>query len=570
MFTKRIISQLHKWIPYRLSAFKFSFSSSTPPQEPPFTTSDPPQEPPFSKELYLKELTSDREALEQERTECLDAVAQYSKRKAKEIEVLTASIDFAKVSVENLTLFPSEFRHPDELRYYVGSVKHRLTEENLLKCLNGYIKFAPILAQGLFELENPDTTKERIPKSSINENIPFYNMNKSNDPQKIEGNNDNSEHLGSNLSTPLSASDLSSFSNFIMLIQSHLPSASMKFTLAAAFFADIYCLQKKDGFWEILERKVLFFREKLKIEDFLLIFGCFTRQREGSEYFYERSEEIIENKWGSLDTPTLIGILKSFYLVRYGTTRFVVRLLEKLEEGLAEIGKTSLIDFLEVYVHSSYMKEKVIEMLEEKFKKMEGLSIGEIGRIATAFGSYRGSNALFAVLEDRARAAMGKDLRIEIKNDTPTISLEELKIILSGFLFSSRGSKDFFETIKPILLHYIEQLTPIEYSKLFKFLSTNGYLKEKPMQIYLEKKIVARLKEIKEINAEEIAEIVKNVCISRHGSRELYKLMELVVGHKIDEICNHPKAGSQIYRYYETSGLCSSELLGMLERKLVE
>lgn len=402
------------------------------------------------------------------------------------------------------------------------------------------------------------------------------------------------------LSNPLSTSDLSSFSSFLLLLRSHFPStSSSSLLLSAAVFGDLYCVREKEGFWEGLERKVLFMREKLKIEDFLSIFGCFSRQKEGSEYFYERSEETIENGWGTLGIEGLVGIMKSFYRVRLGTTTFVVRLLGKVEERLGEAGKTCLIDFLEVYVHSSYLKEKVMKLVEERLLEMlEELSVVDIGRITTAFGTYRGSASLFTVFEKKIISHLSSEsTKIQTETQTltsnedplgskpaktqtetqkmaskedPLISLEELKLLMSGFLYTSRGSKVFFETIKPCLLHYLEELNTIEHSKLFKVVSMVGSQKERALLGYLEKKIVGRLKEVKEIRVEEITEVVKNTCLSRQGSREMFKLMELVVGYKMEEICKNPEAGRQIHRSYELSGLCSNELMVKLERKLVE
>lgn len=576
----------------RFLVFKTSLHFSNPPQSSSSTTSSSSSSPPqFSKDLYLKQLTSDREELEKERSEGIDSAVQYSKRKSREQEVLTSSIDFAQISLQNLSLFPSEFRHPDELRYYVGSVKFRLTEENLLKCLNGYIKFAPQLAQGLFELDNSnnqplDSAKEAV-RNENHQEIDKYNQKKHNNilegSQKVfpseesQQKSTGSESNDANeikLSTPLSSSDLSSFSSFILLLRNHFPSSSSaSLLISAALFGDLYCVGEKGGYWEGLERKVLFMREKLKIDDFLIIFGCFARQKEGSEFFYERSEETIENGWNALGIEGLVGIMKCFYRVRLGTTRFVLRLLEKMEERLGEAGKECLIDFFEVYVHSSYVKEEVVGLVEEKFLKMlEGLSIVDMGRIASAFGTYRGSPSLFAILEKRIIGLLTPEaakIQTRTKLDS-VISLEELKMLLAGFMYTSRGSKPFFESLKPFLLLYLDELTTIEHSKLFKVVSMSGYQKEKGLQNYLEKKMVDRLKQVKEISVEEIMEIVKSTCTSRQGSREMFKLMELVVGYKLEEICKNSQVGMQIYRYYEHSGLCSSELILKMERKLVD
>ena len=53
--------------------------------------------------------------------------------------------------------------------------------------------------------------------------------------------------------------------------------------------------------------------------------------------------------------------------------------------------------------------------------------------------------------------------------------------------------------------------------------------------------------------------------MTRIGSRELYKLLELVIKYRFDDIKANDVVLKSIYVHYTKSGLCSPELLEKIE-----
>lgn len=55
--------------------------------------------------------------------------------------------------------------------------------------------------------------------------------------------------------------------------------------------------------------------------------------------------------------------------------------------------------------------------------------------------------------------------------------------------------------------------------------------------------------------------ICKNYSITRHGSRDIYKLLEVVIMARMQEIKLNRKVFVGIYNIYNKSDLCSAEMI---------
>ncbi len=53
-----------------------------------------------------------------------------------------AKFDMAKIITENVNIMPERnFNHPDEMFYYIENLRTRMSEENIDKCLDGFLYF---------------------------------------------------------------------------------------------------------------------------------------------------------------------------------------------------------------------------------------------------------------------------------------------------------------------------------------------------------------------------------------------------------------------------------------------
>ena len=76
------------------------------------------------------------------------------------------------------------------------------------------------------------------------------------------------------------------------------------------------------------------------------------------------------------------------------------------------------------------------------------------------------------------------------------------------------------------------------------------------------------MKDVDSVEVEVIQLITKVFCRSRAGSRNMHKLLETVILTKIEEIRKAPKILHAIGYEFETSGLCSLDVLKVLKKEM--
>ena len=189
----------------------------------------------------------------------------------------------------------------------------------------------------------------------------------------------------------------------------------------------------------------------------------------------------------------------------------------------------------------------------EKIIFSQVLSFETSCKLGKAFGKEKGSKEIMNYLQ--------KTL-IELERD---FTEKEIILILEGFIYHYRASDDLLKkTLKSIK---IENLDVIQQCNLVKALNIMDFNDSKLNNI-LEKHIVNTLKDIKNIKINEITEILITYCITRNGSRELYRLLELVINYKLKSIAKDPKILNKIHICYMTSGFCNNDLLLKIESLL--
>ena len=96
-----------------------------------------------------------------------------------------------------------------------------------------------------------------------------------------------------------------------------------------------------------------------------------------------------------------------------------------------------------------------------------------------------------------------------------------------------------------------------------------GFL-PKPFAKALEEEVVKVLRDIENVDLDVLQLITKVYCRTRVGSREFHKLLETVILSKLDDIKKEPKMLHAIGYEFETSGLCSIDVLKILKKNMLQ
>jgi hypothetical protein len=64
----------------------------------------------------------------------------------------------------------------------------------------------------------------------------------------------------------------------------------------------------------------------------------------------------------------------------------------------------------------------------------------------------------------------------------------------------------------------------------------------------------------------DLLEITKAYTLTRTGSRKLYKLLEIVITHRWEEISKDAETLKLLFVYFSKSGLCSEPLMTRFEK----
>lgn len=128
-----------------------------------------------------------------------------------------------------------------------------------------------------------------------------------------------------------------------------------------------------------------------------------------------------------------------------------------------------------------------------------------------------------------------------------------------------RGSLRLFKILRDKFIIFLPELTTVEVARIVKSLYLIEF-DDKEIYKRYEDRVIYQLQGVDEITLEEILEISKSYTLTRNGSRKLYKLLEIVMTHRWEEISKDHKVMKELYVYYSKSGLCSESLMGLMEK----
>lgn len=454
----------------------------------------------LSKDQYLKKITEQRENEEKEEEESKKLQELYIKMKRREYEVSLSRVDFAKIQTDNINLIPKDsFQTIDELFYFLKNLSTRASEQNIEKCVKGLLSLADKIESK--DLENP-----------------YY-------VQFLE----------------------------VVRINIDLISESRNYILIAKFL-DLFCVNDSK-LWEKLERKVLNRQRGIPIKEYIEIFLHFANQKEGSDHFYDRCEEIFQINLETLSFEELFSVLQGYFNSKYGTKDFMLLLLAKIKENLSRGNPHELIKLAFICTQSQNNLNNLLKAVEENLiSSIDKLSFDDLTNCGIAFGSEDFHDKLFVIIEQK------------IMNNIKDITPLKIKQILEALAFNYKGSKELMIFLKPHILSNLNYFTPSDLAKIVKsYYILEAIESNDDFFRVMEKRIVSYLKDIKNIKNEELLEFVRCYCVTRNGSREFYKLLELVVDYRFKELIKNPEYVKGIFNFYSTSGFCSPELLKKFE-----
>ncbi|KRX00567.1 hypothetical protein PPERSA_12786 [Pseudocohnilembus persalinus] len=213
----------------------------------------------------------------------------------------------------------------------------------------------------------------------------------------------------------------------------------------------------------------------------------------------------------------------------------------------------------------------------QKFSEITQNYAQLVSLAADGFGFEMGSNLMFDRFCEIACPHIEK-----IKNK------KDLDIFIKGFVYSYRGNQKILDLISFKIQQIVEEqynytvqingdketldqlsesgqiFSVTELAQISKSLYMAEY-QNKKLEFLIEKFIVTQLKDVGRITLEEILECVKSYTITRIGSRQIYKLLEIIIRHRFEDLKKNQEICQKIYVFYAKSGLCSSELLEQLE-----
>ena len=468
------------------------------------------QKPPTSKvqEIY-KELRKEREEKEREKEENLRKIEEASKRAKREHEVTLETFDHRSIMLNNINILPSEdFRHIDEFVYYFNEICHtrvRLSEENTLKIIRGFQTYADKLSA-----EQIDT--------------PMFNY------------------------------FLDTLRREIALFKEETA------ILEVLKFMDLYCVDYPE-LWVKLDKQ---FRKYCKFWSLNIIIELtcsFSNQDQGSDQLYDLVEKRILNYMDNLTSEEQLMALKSFFNVKRGTRDFIGKLLKRLslhlddEEFSFELDYLLNIALVMEYLGEEFLtlKGELFEIIEERIiERKEELDLAYSAAFARCFGLDYGSEKLFYVLELMASENIGK------------FTLEEYRLYTEGLVFTYRISDKHLDSLLEQFSSFKSSLSPTFLSKLSKSLHILEKDKHKVVKD-IEGALIGIMRNNPQmISKEDAYQMAFCYSLTRNGSREFYKLLEMILANRLNEWVTDGPFIARLYRIYEKSGLCSHQFLTCL------
>ena len=462
-------------------------------------------------EKYYLEYRREREKAEQEFIKRQREIEELSDRVRREAEISLQTVDYKSIIISNFNILPdSEFKSVEEFQGYLESINFenkRLTEENCVKLIKGFLTFADKL------------TLDYIQRPGF---ISFQ----------------------TNLA--MSLSYFKTTENFGIV----------------AKFLDLFCLDSEE-LWGNLETQVQTKMNFMDYNDLVSIIVHFSNQNEGTQKLYDSMEQCFTEKMKLLTTAQLVDIFVSYFNHRMGSRSFIEKILKRIKEKLddnllvpemCDLVKLTLI-LPEISDDYDLIRTEVYKSIEKNvINSKEKLSFKTCCYLAKGFGYDHGSPELFQIFNAITMSQLEE------------VTLENLMNYVAGFLFTYRVSPTALPLIVAKIDHFLPSISPGNLAKIVKAL----YILEQeklPIVKRIEALLVQTLREsIQELSKEELFEITFSYCLTRIGSREFYRTLEIALVSRLEELALDKQLFENFIEVYEKSGLCSNSFIYRMRR----
>lgn len=460
---------------------------------------------------YYLELRKEREKKEREQEEIKNNINEASKRARREHEITIETFDHRSIMINNINILPSEdFKSAEEFLYYFNETcfnRIKLNEDNLLKLVQGFQTYAESIS---------------------------------------------ADQTGS-----------PAFEYFLDSLRGYIGSFKDENTYVEILkFMDLYCIDYPE-LWAKAEKQLLRHSSLWSLSVVIELIGSFANQGQGSEKLYDHVEKKITDYMADLTSDELLIVLRSYFNVRKGTKSFIEKLLNRLVVHIADeefsfeldylLNVTLVLEYLEEQY--SNIKNSLYNVIEQRIiDRKEELDMSYACAFARCYGFDNGSERLFHALETMA------------STDIEEFNVDEYKSYIEGFVFTYRISERHLDII-------------LEKFNAFKFQFTPAFLAQFSKSLYiLEKEGSKVMKDIEELlidilkydpsvlTKNDAYQLVYCYCLTRTGSREYYKLLELALATRLSEWGKDIEFIKELHYIYEKSGLCSFQFLKCLEQ----
>lgn len=408
------------------------------------------------KKQYYEKLKKEREEYESEREKEKKQFEFEEQRDRREFEVNIAQVDYARVVQDNINIrITDEFKHLEELYYFISNMRVRLSEENIRKCIEGFLSLA-----------------ERINSKDLEK------------PQ---------------------------YQEFIEVLKANVMLLSDNTTLLLLLkFADLYIVDD-ELLWQNLERKIFQKFQQFNKDELVSCIIHFANQNEGSDPFYDQFEKVITPSLPELDLNKLVALAQSYYQVRRGTKEFFIILHKEILSKLEGAEKSDLVRLCMVY-SAMNIEDKfgAFQKIEAQIKeRVDEFNLLETCLVAESFGFDYGSEDLFRKLEKRILAEFSdleyeqfkfvlrgfiysyrgsKQLFKAMKNKLqmffPKMDLTTLALIAKAYHITENDDKQFEGILERYVINGLKRLDQVNVDELFEVASSYNVTRVGSREIY--------------------------------------------------------------------------------------
>ena len=432
----------------------------------------------ISQKQYYEKIKKEREEYESEK-EKIEKQYQYEEQRDKrEFEVNVAQVDYARIRQENVNIvFTESFKHLEELYYFISNLRVQLSEENIRKCLEGFLTLA-----------------ERINSKDLEK------------PQ---------------------------FHDFVEILAKNVMFFSSNETLILLMrFADLYIVED-ETLWKNLERKIFQRFQQFTPDELISCVIHFSNQNEGSEVFYDQFEKVITPHLSNLEVGRLVALAQAYYQVKKGTASFFSQVHKEIKDKMDSATRSDLVRLCIVYSSLNVAdKYTTFERLEDLIKnKIDEFNISEICIIAEAFGFDHGSEEFLLLLQEkvleklpelefeqfilvlrgfiytfRGSRKLFDEMKSRIEMFLPRLELTPLALIGKAYHITENDDKAFEALLERHVISSLKRLDQLTTEDLYEVASSYNVTRTGSRELYKILEFVIR---------DKLEEIAKNTDVAR-------------------------------------------------------